>query len=323
MHSSDDEWIMVEDEFLSIAQLYTRSVHRQEYQRLQLEAASKNAGQISNIQRPVVGKPALSKKTSLERKVVAKNELQKRTLSRPALDDSSGDEGGTGLKIDRRGSDLMTLMRGYTGSQTSLSMLIPQKTVATRAAAGYTDSQVFSQRKHLVPVQNQQNTKPPAPSKPSMMVRKPVSATSASVTSSDDDGDLDAPVVKHRKQSMNRSRQPASATAPARQSTIRPVKMEFQLDSDDDLDAPVAEQRKRFMTPPRQSASIQPPTSTRPPVRPAEPERSAVPTARRPSNTELLLDSDDGIALMPTKPLNSRFKGRSMAARERATKDAS
>jgi len=322
MRSSDDDWIMVEDEFLSTAQLYTRSVHRQEYQRLQLEAASKNAGKISSIQRPVTGKAVLSGAG-----------VRGRALSRSALDGSSEEEeeeeeeGGVGSKTGRGKSDLMMLMRAETGSQASLSMLMPQKKVATRAAAGYTDSQVSSHKRSLASIHNQQNAEPAVLAKSSGMaaVRKPVYAAPASATSTDEDDygdDLDAPVASHGRHSRNRSRQPTSALA------LASPKVALSLDSDDDLDAPVMRHRRRFVASPRRPAPMPPPASTRPPaVRAWELERSVEAAARPPPppppKTPLLLDSDEDLSsLMPKQLPGSRFKGRSMAARERAIKDA-
>lgn len=51
----DDRFRMVEDEFLSIARLFTAHLHRVEYARLKNLAASQNAAAIREIERPVVG----------------------------------------------------------------------------------------------------------------------------------------------------------------------------------------------------------------------------------------------------------------------------
>jgi hypothetical protein len=49
----DDIWVMVEDEFLSTAHLYTSHLHKAEYLRLKKLARAQNASTIQNIARPV------------------------------------------------------------------------------------------------------------------------------------------------------------------------------------------------------------------------------------------------------------------------------
>ncbi|KAF8532912.1 hypothetical protein BDD12DRAFT_901206 [Trichophaea hybrida] len=72
MALDDDRWVMVEDEFLSTAQLFTRYVHRKEYERLRLEATSKNASLIISIQQSVTGTSIVSQETLQSREVIAK-----------------------------------------------------------------------------------------------------------------------------------------------------------------------------------------------------------------------------------------------------------
>jgi hypothetical protein len=50
---ADDGWVMVEDELLSTAKLFTQHLHHAEYQRLKKIARSQNASTIQNISRPV------------------------------------------------------------------------------------------------------------------------------------------------------------------------------------------------------------------------------------------------------------------------------
>ncbi|KAK4693183.1 hypothetical protein P7C71_g4161, partial [Lecanoromycetidae sp. Uapishka_2] len=49
---ADDIYIMVEDEFHSVAQQFTKHLHHAEYIRLRNEAKSRNAGTINSISRP-------------------------------------------------------------------------------------------------------------------------------------------------------------------------------------------------------------------------------------------------------------------------------
>lgn len=67
MLPSDERYIMVEDEFLSIAQTYTRSLHRAEYERLQHLAKTTHARRITEIQRPVAGVQRMSKAAVLKK----------------------------------------------------------------------------------------------------------------------------------------------------------------------------------------------------------------------------------------------------------------
>ena len=66
-YDADDLWIMVEDEFLATAKLFTQHLHHAEYQRLKKRAEEHDAG---NVARPVDGRTALpiSAKRELDRK---------------------------------------------------------------------------------------------------------------------------------------------------------------------------------------------------------------------------------------------------------------
>ncbi|KAA8908839.1 hypothetical protein FN846DRAFT_944391 [Sphaerosporella brunnea] len=288
MNSDDDQWIMVEDEFLSTAQVFTRSLHRKEYQRLQLAAASKNASQIKNIQRPVTGTSAMSRETLHKREIAAKKQLQEAQLSAASKNasednDSSDDEDP---QSEWARSELRILMRGNMNSQASLISLIPHKHIATRAAAGYTDSQVssgFSQRINPPPLRprssyNERSTplssyepaatkRQPIKAEPKALKTEPILEMAASTEDEDDDDDLDALVVKSVK-----------AVQPKPQSSVR-------LSSTETL----------------------------------------AHAARRPSHHEVPAPKKEDLdfdlfPVIPIKPTTSRFKGKSMAARERALK---
>ena len=198
---------MVEDEFLSTAQLFTRSVHQKEYERLRREAASKNASQISSIKRPVTTS-AKSKETLRRREIAAKLALRKR----PPTDDSSDDEDAWAT------SELRTLMRTRTEAETSLGTLLHRRPVATRAAAGYTGSQATAGRGVDGPPLLATEIKPAA--KPS-----PPPLQQPAACAEDEDDDLDAPFVNYRKDPA----EPALTTAPTGRATTV-----LDLDDDDD-----------------------------------------------------------------------------------------
>lgn len=251
MRPEDDQWIMVEDEFLATAQLYTRSVHRKEYERLQSEAASKNASQISNIQRPVTGKCSLSKDVLKKREIAAE---------RLREDDSSDDDRSGGAT-----SELRMLMRAGTGSQATLRNFLRPKAATTRAAAGYTNSQiptVASQRREKAAAAARRSIPSPPRRVPSPP-RQPVECMD-----SDDDEDLDAVVRRREYGAVSQ----ADAVRPQVESeTVMPKEPVFQ---------PVLQ-----------------------PTRPVD------------------LDDDDDDFLDRPKPSTRRFKGKAMAARERANKE--
>lgn len=63
-YSADDAWVMVEDEFLATAQLYTSHLHHAEYQRLKALAAKRQSS--SSILRPVNGRSSAEGKKMIE-----------------------------------------------------------------------------------------------------------------------------------------------------------------------------------------------------------------------------------------------------------------
>jgi len=79
-HLRDDEWMMVEDEFLETAKLFTRHLHIAEYERLKrtIEARKKEAG----IARPAVPSADFSPDSSM-RKTAKRQEKHSRPAVRP------------------------------------------------------------------------------------------------------------------------------------------------------------------------------------------------------------------------------------------------
>jgi hypothetical protein len=143
MLPSDSHWIMVEDEFLSTAQLFTRSLHRLEYQRLQLEATSRNAGKISHIQRPVISKGPSQDALKL-RSLAAKVQAQEAAISRKRqLRDMDRNEEGEENE-EEEDEDLETglglMMSQRLPGHRGLGELMQRGKVKTRAAEGFKDS---------------------------------------------------------------------------------------------------------------------------------------------------------------------------------------
>ncbi|KAI5812910.1 hypothetical protein BZA77DRAFT_390249 [Pyronema omphalodes] len=144
MLPSDSHWIMVEDEFLSTAQLFTRSLHRLEYQRLQLEATSRNASKISHIQRPVVSKGPSQDALKL-RSLAAKVQAQEAAISRKRrLRDmdrtENGEENGEEDEEEDLDTGLGLMMSQRLPEHRGLGELMQRGKVKTRAAQGFKDS---------------------------------------------------------------------------------------------------------------------------------------------------------------------------------------
>ena len=221
---------MVEDEFLTTAKLYTRSIHAAEYARLQDAASRKNAWQISQISRPTVGgKDDTDKKSALA--------ALRRSLPAKVMED----------EFEEGGAELAGLMRGNAQSQTSLGRMIKHKPVATRAAAGLKEAKAKeggARRLHAEQIRSPS----PVPAHPLQTMRREDPRTSAGkkvapavsvmkmdelgdITSSDDD--LDTSVRRRRtpavKQEGNPVRMraiqnwlPAPGNAPMKSSPLKP-----------------------------------------------------------------------------------------------------
>ncbi|CCX07353.1 Similar to hypothetical protein [Tuber melanosporum Mel28]; acc. no. XP_002841066 [Pyronema omphalodes CBS 100304] len=145
MLPTDSHWIMVEDEFLSTAQLFTRSLHRLEYQRLQLEATSRNASKISHIQRPVISNGPSQDALKL-RSLAAKVQAQEAAISRKRQlrDMARDEEGEDGEESEEEDEGLETglglMMSQRLPGHRGLGELMQRGKVKTRAAEGFKDS---------------------------------------------------------------------------------------------------------------------------------------------------------------------------------------
>ena len=91
----DDIWVMVEDEFLSTARLFTQHLHHAEYQRLKKLARVQNESKIQSIARPVDNRSAVSSET--KKKVEGRWLKFKQTED---LDGISSDVGGSDSRQD-------------------------------------------------------------------------------------------------------------------------------------------------------------------------------------------------------------------------------
>ncbi|KAF2761650.1 hypothetical protein EJ05DRAFT_179510 [Pseudovirgaria hyperparasitica] len=93
--AADDIWIMVEDEFLDTAKLFTRHLHRAEYQRLKNLAKLETARRTNNLSRPSVNEDAASADITRMEKSRKRDQTQQAAvagLAATAHDISSDDD---------------------------------------------------------------------------------------------------------------------------------------------------------------------------------------------------------------------------------------
>ncbi|KAF2716022.1 hypothetical protein K431DRAFT_308125 [Polychaeton citri CBS 116435] len=132
--NADDQWMMVEDEFTSIAHLFTNHIHHAEYVRLKKLARRKGEDALRNIIRPTDGRAVLSRGVEQQNEVAA-NVKRNDTI----LQARNGDESEGQPQAWRSDTTLSALMLQDAGRDKDLRNLARQK-VNTRAAAGYSQS---------------------------------------------------------------------------------------------------------------------------------------------------------------------------------------
>ncbi|RDW78660.1 uncharacterized protein DSM5745_05512 [Aspergillus mulundensis] len=182
----DDLYIMVEDEFYTVAQTFTQHLHYAEYVRRKKEAKLQNADTIADIARPTDGVTRMS--AELTKKIAAEelkaqqdNALDAALGNQPARDQDAGDDPET--EASWAGTHLQNLLLSPRRVR-SLAALRKVRS-STRAAAGFsqssglgTDSGLGNSIGDEVPVENRQGKKVPDPADKN--------------TDDDDDDDLDA-----------------------------------------------------------------------------------------------------------------------------------
>ncbi|KAL3467901.1 hypothetical protein BJX64DRAFT_283363 [Aspergillus heterothallicus] len=137
----DDIYIMVEDEFYTVAQSFTQHLHYAEYVRRGREAKLQNAAKIEDIARPTDGSTPTSE--ALKKKYAAE-ELRARQkdgvdrLDGNSARDSSAEE-ALGDDIEEESSWAGTHLQGLMLSPRKARSLVGQQGIrsSTRAAAGF------------------------------------------------------------------------------------------------------------------------------------------------------------------------------------------
>ncbi|KAL2070795.1 hypothetical protein VTL71DRAFT_13821 [Oculimacula yallundae] len=178
----DDQYRMVEDEFLSVAQQFTVHLHAAEYKRQQKAVKNQNAETINSISRPVTGKMPDQTKRKLEANSIAKRQramiegFAGTKQSGTNSDDSDIEE------LPYVGTTLHGLMDSPRKKAASLARL--GSTATTRAAAGFKKPAVQTNADQYTSLMDS-----PEPKHVTRQVQVKVPTEST-----DDDDDLDAPI---------------------------------------------------------------------------------------------------------------------------------
>ncbi|KAL7629750.1 hypothetical protein AAE478_001273 [Parahypoxylon ruwenzoriense] len=133
----DDQFRMVEDEFLSTAQKFTAHLHAAEYHRLKAASKLQNADTIRNISRPVVGRMTDLVKKRQERK--SRFEKQRLANRKARANRGLGADHADSEDDSWRPTSLYGLMESPSKRVTRLDNLTTT-VAATRAAAGFDGS---------------------------------------------------------------------------------------------------------------------------------------------------------------------------------------
>ncbi|KAL1634899.1 hypothetical protein SLS56_001980 [Neofusicoccum ribis] len=132
---ANDIWIMVEDEFLDTARLFTQHLHHAEYHRLKRLAREKNTSALQSISRPVVARGKMSVESQKKHEAMARAQRQAEVMRQIEGGTKDADE----LEEEApwaHDPHLGGLMSGSQDSSSQLATLAGIKS-KTRAAAGY------------------------------------------------------------------------------------------------------------------------------------------------------------------------------------------
>lgn len=148
---ADDQYIMVEDEFLATARAFTAHLHQAEYTRKRKQAKTENASKVMKMTRPTDPHTSMNNTTkkSIEREALDMRheealEKMKKDAGRPQVDDfemEDNNEEHIGMSDEDRdddpwvGTSLQTLM--VTSKQSRPLMGLQAIRSSTKAALGY------------------------------------------------------------------------------------------------------------------------------------------------------------------------------------------
>ena len=174
MTDADKAWIMVEDELLATAGIFTRSLHIAEYKRLKSLAARKNENTLNSIKRPVDTRTQMSIQTRVQKAQelqAAKQAKGFKSIQQPGSkrrerhDAESSDEDSDTPIGDR---NLAGLMQGTDAQKMrgtkKLDDLIGTYQANTRAAAGHQSQNSPHARRHVNHIAQPKSERPTSPS---------------------------------------------------------------------------------------------------------------------------------------------------------------
>jgi len=139
MQPSDEKWMMVEDEFNSIATTFTKHLHAEEYKKLKKLAARKSVEAVATLSRPTDSITMLSKEAQMRKQAEKTREQTKKAAAKhPGHNEPAGsDEEETPMLFTDR--HLAGLMQAPPAARAPKRILHTDNTKShTRAAAGFT-----------------------------------------------------------------------------------------------------------------------------------------------------------------------------------------
>ncbi|KAK3630476.1 hypothetical protein LTR56_009474 [Elasticomyces elasticus] len=177
-YTADDAWMMVEDEFQSVAQAFTKHLHHAEYAKLKRSSKARGQDTLQAIKRPTDGRTAQSVGTKLKLEADAKDKRIQGGLKGMGVEEEGEDEDNDEYMHDPHLAGLMT---GSQRATQDLTGLVKPR-ANTRAAAGFKNSPQKAREK---PWYAKGATSDSAASRSKQAVHES--------EESDDDDDLDGP----------------------------------------------------------------------------------------------------------------------------------
>jgi hypothetical protein len=231
---NDDGWVMVEDEFLSTAKLFTEHLHQQQYIQLKELARQQNASRISReILRPVDGKTAMSEEVKKREEAEKRTEVQQEALEELGLhvrDPNEEDDDDIDDVPFLRDPHLRRLVSAPPKPVQQLNRALKPK-ATTRAAAGFKRPRSPSPKGRMgrVAIGTSGRMEKGATSGLAGLAQElglaPAQVNEEEDSEDDDTDDLDSP-IHARYQSMQRGRSPSRPTStlsvrqPAKSSSV-------------------------------------------------------------------------------------------------------
>lgn len=268
--SADDIYIMVEDEFLAVAQTFTKHLHHAEYIRLRNAARDRNAPTISNISRPVDSITTMREETRRKKEAEAREVKMK-----AAIESIKVPKRAKGLSDESDVSDFEEERQDDPWQGTQLQRFMttsPKKTLTgltglqgvishTRAAAGYSKPE----KRPSQPTKLFEPTRPHAGASTTSTVTQAPSGSSSDT----DDDDLDAPSrLPSRPPQAAPSRPPTTAAkfTPSPTSRAPPHQL---AKAKAPTSSPAKLPQRSFLDPtPRAAPTLVPQSSSKPSRRP-------------------------------------------------------